>query len=83
MFRDEAKLRRLWSQPDARKRLLEQLAEKGYGPDVLRELQSLIDAENSYLFDVLDYVAYAATPRTRAERAEQAKVIVLQRRALR
>jgi type I restriction enzyme R subunit len=76
LFRDEDELRRLWSQPDTRKRLLERLAEKGYGPDVLRELQSMIDAEDSDLYDVLDYVAYAATPRTRAERAEQAKVIV-------
>lgn len=76
LFRDEEELRRLWSQPNTRKRLLEQLAEKGYGADVLRELQTMIDAENSDLFDVLDYVAYASSPKTRAERAEQAKVIV-------
>jgi len=76
LFRDEDELRRLWSQPNTRKRLLEHLAEKGYGPAVLHELQTLIDAENSDLYDVLDYVAYAATPKTRAERAEQAKVIV-------
>jgi type I restriction enzyme R subunit len=76
LFRDEDELRRLWSQPSTRKQLLDELAEKGYGPDILRELQAMIDAENSDLFDVLDYVAYAATPKTRAQRAEQAKVVL-------
>ncbi len=79
LFRDEAELRRLWSDPATRRQLLESLAEKGYGPDVLAELQSLIDAERSDLFDVLAYVAYAAEPVTRTERAERAKVVVDQR----
>jgi type I restriction enzyme R subunit len=52
--------------------LLEELAEKGFGPDQLAEMQKLIEAENSDLFDVLAYVAYALAPLTRQERANRA-----------
>ena len=40
----------------------------------LAEMQKAIEAENSDLFDVLAYVAFAAAPETRAKRADQAKV---------
>lgn len=56
--------------------MLERLAEKGYDAEVLTELQRLIDAEQSDLFDVLAYVAYALAPMTRMERAQHAKLIV-------
>lgn len=36
-----------------RKKLLEGLAEKGFGNDQLAEMQKIIDAEKSDLFDVL------------------------------
>src|ERR1019366_8595303 len=58
-FKDEAELRVLWSNPETRKKLLEGLAEKGFGRDQLAEMQKIIDAENSDLFDVLAHVAYA------------------------
>jgi type I restriction enzyme R subunit len=72
-FRDEVELRALWSVPETRKALLQGLAEKGFGGDQLAEMQRLIDAEKSDLFDVLAYVAYAVPPITRAERATKAK----------
>jgi type I restriction enzyme R subunit len=75
-FKDEAELRAIWSAPDTRKKLLERLAEKGFGRDQLAEMQKIIDAEKSDLFDVLAYVAYAAPTVTRAERAERAKVVI-------
>ncbi len=73
-FKDEAELRALWSLPDTRVKLLQGLAEKGFGPQQIAEMQRIIDAENSDLFDVLAHVAYALPPLTRQERAEQAKV---------
>ena len=73
-FKNEAELRALWSVPDTRKKLLNGLAEKGFGHDQLAEMQKLIDAEKSDLFDVLAYVAYALPPLTREERASRAKV---------
>jgi len=73
-FHDEAELRALWSQPDTRAKLLEGLAEKGFGRDQMAEMQKLIGAERSDLFDVLAYVAYALAPLTREERATRARV---------
>ncbi len=75
-FKDEEELRSLWSVPDTRRKLLEGLAEKGFGKDQLAEMQRIIDAEKSDLFDVLAYVAYAVLPFTREERAAKAKVII-------
>jgi type I restriction enzyme R subunit len=75
-FKDEEELRALWSAPDTRKKLLEGLAEKGFGKDQLSEMQKIIDAEKSDLFDVLAYVAYALPLLTREERATKAKVII-------
>jgi type I restriction enzyme, R subunit len=73
-FKDEAELRALWSLPETRARLLAGLAEKGFGDDQLAEMQKIIEAEKSDLFDVLAYVAYASPPLTREERAAQAKL---------
>ena len=47
------------SDPSTRKKLLEGLAEAGFGHDQLAEMQKIIDAEESDLFDVLAHVAYA------------------------
>ncbi|MBL9042744.1 MAG: DEAD/DEAH box helicase family protein [Myxococcales bacterium] len=72
-FGSEAELRTLWSEPDTRKRLLEGLAGKGFGHEQLAEMQKLIDAEKSDLFDVLAHVAYAMPPVTREVRADSAR----------
>jgi type I restriction enzyme R subunit len=73
-FKNEAELRALWSTPDTRTKLLQGLAEKGFGKDQMAEMQKIIDAENSDLFDVLAHVAYALVPLTREERAAKAKI---------
>ncbi len=73
-FRNEAELRALWTAPDTRAKLLSGLAEKGFGADQMHEMQKIINAEKSDLFDVLAYVAYALPTLTRAERAANAKV---------
>ena len=75
-FKDESELRALWSSPDTRKKLLEGLAEKGFGKDQLTEMQKVIDAERSDLFDVLAHVAYALEPLTRQERADRAMSVI-------
>jgi type I restriction enzyme R subunit len=77
-FKDEAELRAIWSLPSTRAKLLQGLAEKGFGPDQLAEMQKIIDAEKSDLFDVLAYVAYALPTLTREERAAKARVIITQ-----
>jgi type I restriction enzyme, R subunit len=75
-FKDEEELRRLWSDPDTRRKLLEGLAEKGFGKEQLTEMQKIIDAEKSDLFDVLAFVAYATAPQTREARAALARPAV-------
>ena len=72
-FKNEDELRTLWADPATRKGLLNGLADKGFGRDPLHEMQRIIDAEKSDLFDVLAYVAFALPPETRASRAERAK----------
>ena len=72
-FKDEAELRCIWSAPDTRSRLLQGLAEKGFGYDQLAAMQQIIAAENSDLFDVLAYVAWALPTVTREDRANHAR----------
>ena len=73
-FKNEAELRALWSAPDTRAKLLQGLADKGFGTDQMGEMQKIINAEKSDLFDVLAYVAYALPTLTREERATRAKI---------
>ena len=75
-FQSEEELRKLWSAPDTRAKLLQGLAEKGFGHDQLAEMQKIIDAEKSDLFDVLSHVAYAVPPVTRKVRADHARVYI-------
>ena len=77
-FKNEDELREIWSDPETRKKLLEGLADKGFGRAQLSEMQKMIDAENSDIFDVLANVAYSLTPLTRTERASAAKLKIHQ-----
>lgn len=78
-FKDEAELRKLWSDPVTRKALLDGLAERGFGHAQLAEMQKIIDAERSDIFDVLAYVAYSRPPMTREERAAMAEAVIAQK----
>ena len=74
--RDEAELRTIWSKPDTRSKLLQGLADKGFGPEQLTEMQTIISVEDSDLFDVLAHVAYALPPIPRELRAQQARLYI-------
>jgi len=69
-FATEGELRAIWSDPATRKAFLERLAGLGYGKDQLESLQKMIDAEDSDLFDVLSYVAFAIPTISRRERVD-------------
>lgn len=77
LFKEEGELRKLWSRPDTRRKLLEGLAEKGYGSEQLAELRRMIDAEKSDLYDILAYVAFALTPISRQERVNAHRTAIL------
>ena len=73
-FKDEEELIEIWSRPDTRKKLLDELKEKGFAKEQLEEFQRVLHAENSDLFDVLAYVAFHSTIIERTTRAERAKI---------
>jgi len=73
LFKNEDELRTIWSDPDTRKKLLQGLADRGFGKDMLAEMQKIIDADKSDLFDVLAYIAYALPIVSREARAASAR----------
>jgi type I restriction enzyme, R subunit len=74
LFKDEEELRKIWSLPSTRKKLLEALSEKGYSTTQLDELSKLVHGEDSDLYDVLSHIAYSRTLLPRVRRAERAKI---------
>ena len=74
LFKNEDELRTIWSKPDTRKKLLEELTEKGFAKQQLQEFQRILNAENSDLYDVLAYIAFHSAIIERAERADKAKI---------
>ncbi|WDA13457.1 EcoAI/FtnUII family type I restriction enzme subunit R [Paracoccus marcusii] len=69
----EDHLRGMWSDPDNREHLLEQLSDRGYDRDRLEDIRKLVDAPDSDLFDVLSYVLFTSQPKTRSERANDVR----------
>lgn len=76
-FKTEDELRKIWSNPMARKAFLDKIATMGFGLEELETIQKLINAENSDLFDVLAYVSFLTPPISRVERVEQARERIL------
>ena len=72
-YKDEEELRKIWSLPATRKVFLQSLAELGYGKDKLLQLQELVNAEKSDLFDVLEYISFAIKPMSRQERVKRGR----------
>tara|TARA_Y100000590_G_scaffold2926_1_gene3913 strand:- start:737 stop:3064 length:2328 start_codon:yes stop_codon:yes gene_type:complete len=73
LFGSEEKLREIWSNPLTRRDLMSNLEKEGCHKDDLLKLQELINAEDSDLFDVLQYIAYAKETVSRATRVETNK----------
>lgn len=77
LFKSEEELRALWSNPISRRTLLEKLDEAGFPKSDLLILQELVDMEKSDLFDVLEYVFYAANKTmTRESRVAAAQATI-------
>jgi type I restriction enzyme R subunit len=74
LFKNEDELRKIWSLPSTRRKLLVELSEKGYTHAQLEDLRKLVHGEDSDLYDVLAYVAYHKDLLPRLERAEQARI---------
>lgn len=74
LFKSEDELRKIWSRPDTREKLLEELSERGYTRAQLDDLRAMLKGEESDLFDVLAHISFTAPIIARAERATRAKV---------
>ena len=74
LFKSEDELREIWSNPCTRKKLLEELKDKGFAKEQLEEFQKVLNAENSDLYDVLAYIAFHSAILPRAARAETVKI---------
>ncbi|MDF2529217.1 MAG: Type restriction-modification system, restriction subunit [Gammaproteobacteria bacterium] len=72
-YKTEEELRKIWSNPTDRRKLLEEIAAAGFGKEELESIQKLIEAEDSDLFDVLSYISFLTKPIPRTQRVEQAK----------
>ena len=76
LFKNEDELRAIWAVPATRMNLLKQLEAAGFPTSELVSIQELIDAQNSDLFDVLEFVKYALKPVTRTNRANTPRSIM-------
>ena len=72
-FKNEDELRKIWSNPQTRKAFLDRIAELGFTLDQLENLQKIVNAENSDLFDVLAYVSFAKEPISREFRVRNTR----------
>ena len=72
-YKNEADLRRIWSDPLTRSELLTKLGEQGFSLVDLGKIQELISATESDLYDVLAYISFAAPRKTREKRATGAR----------
>jgi type I restriction enzyme R subunit len=75
-YRDEAQLRKIWSNPETRDELLAHLATIGIGEDQLADLARMFEAENSDIFDILAHLSYGTEIRYRTERRDIASGIL-------
>ena len=73
IFGSEEALRKLWGSPVTRRELLARIEKEGCAKADLVKLQEMINAENSDLFDVLEYISYARKPITREDRVKAAE----------
>ena len=76
LFKNEDDLRAIWAVPSTRAQLLKQLESAGFPTSELISIQELIDAQNSDLFDVLEFVKYALKPVSREIRAIKSRSIM-------
>lgn len=69
-------LREKWSSPKTREALLDEMGEAGYDKETLGKIRTLINADDSDLLDVLEYISFNVEPIQRKERAARTKPYV-------
>ena len=72
-FKNEEDLRKIWSKPETRRKLIERMDEDGFSIRDFNIIKKLINAEKSDVYDILLWIAYRKDPLDRAERGGYAK----------
>ncbi len=71
LFKDVEHLRTIWKNPHHRADFLKELENLGFGTKNLKNLKSMMNAEDSDIFDVLAYLSFNTPMKTRKERVSQ------------
>ena len=69
LYKNEEELRKLWTKPETRERLLKRLAEVGFDSEQLNTLRDMIATPECDIFDVLAHISFSSDIKTRKERA--------------
>lgn len=78
-FKTEEELRKVWSDPITRKELLARMEERGYTEQAFDKIKQILNAEDSDVFDVLQYIVYSnqnTNILSRQERVNKNKVLI-------
>lgn len=78
-FKTEEELRRVWADPLTRKELLTRMAERGYTEEAFDKIKHLLNADDSDIFDVLQYIVYSnqtSDIMSRQERVNEHKILI-------
>ena len=75
-YTDEHQLRELWSKPETRQELLDNLAKLGIEQEQLDDLKTMFHAENSDIFDILAHLSFDRDIKYRAERRQYAESLL-------
>jgi type I restriction enzyme R subunit len=73
-FSSEEDLRKQWSDPINRQKLLAGLASKGFPLNQLNELREAIDANECDIYDVLAFIKFESKTHSRSERADNVRM---------
>ena len=73
IYKNEAHLRKIWSNPDTRTDLLKQLGDLGFDKEQLNDLRNMIATPDCDIFDVLSHISFNSNLMTRKQRVKFVK----------
>ena len=71
LYKDVEQLRTIWKNPSERAMLFTELENAGFGSTNLNDLKSMMNADDSDIFDVLAYLSFNTPMKTRKERVSR------------
>ena len=73
LYKNVEQLRQIWKNPSERAILFKELENSGFSAKNLQDLKSMMNAEDSDIFDVLAYLSFNTPMKTRKERVVKVK----------